>query len=633
MVARQRKGQNARVVTPSGSTATKCAVDVPAVLGAVESLYLDQIKPSSQILCKRISERSLLSILSPAGRSGGQREINARDLRTLCLECAQLVVETDEAGDWVAFLVGRQRAFVDADDKGDPYPNVFWSELASQCVGDCRGSLRLPAGRFSCAVALQAANLSCLFGRSLGEIAHIVQLALSERKILGYSSGAIVPCSLSQSMLKEQSAKSHRPCSVPGMPKRAVGWEVARGCLQQILQASPAGKLPVANVKRLFQSRFHLDLSEAAFGYSHVSELLQDPSFEDICEVQLCLHGYLVVQMREKSHADVAQQQCSSCPHAISLDRGSSAPACLTNASVPPQGPRRVELAEAVRLSCDDVLPRKDAPVFLQTPLSSCATPAATWCLTPSTCLALSQDGYRSIVRNTFIQLKRGPATPRLARSHSVPASFAYTSSNENQDGLSEQSSDSASDACSTAGECSSSFEDEQLIPLREVLNALPRGGLEPAGRGTPVDSITGSVRTPISALRTPVSRRSPHRVCFGLDDLLGKLEISPLELAPGTPVQTVQESHVAMPVDKAPDAMEAQTPKPASEGKQHQALKPTLSGFQSREGEVVPSLMTPGALSKRGFVISNTFIEEKQPPLTPFSRRREARRSRSVGA
>jgi len=638
MVARQRKGQNARVVAPSGGTATKCAVDVPAVLGAVESLYHDQIKPSSQILCKRISERSLLSTLSPAGRSGAQREINIRDLRALCSECEQLVVESGEAGDWVAFLVGRQRAFVDADAKWDPYPDVFWSELASQCVGDWRDSLRLPGGRFACAVALQASNLSCLFGRSLGEIAHIVQLALSERKIWRYSSGAIVPYSLSQSTWKEHGAKSHRPCSVSGMPKLAVGWEVARGCLQQILQASPAGRLPVANVKRLFQSRFHLDLSETAFGYSDVSELLQDPSFEGICDVQLCVHGYLVVQTRQQLHVDVAQQKCSPRPHAITLERGSSAPACITNELVLAQGPHRVELGEAVRLSCEDVLPRRDVPVFLvQTPSSSCATPTATWCLTPSTCLALSQDGYRSIVQNTFIQLKREPATPRLARSRSVPASFSYASSNENRNEPSQQFSDSASDACSTDGECSSSLEDEQLIPLREVLNSLPRGGPEPAGLGTPVDSITGSVRTPLSALRTPVSRRIPHRVCFGLDDLLGKLEISPLELALGTPAQPMQENNVAMRVTRAcmeevSNALEIQAAKPASGGEQHRALKPTLSGFQSREGEVVPSLLTPGGLSKRGFVISNTFIEEKQPPLTPFSRRREARRSRSVG-
>jgi len=240
-------------------------------------------------------------------------------------------------------------------------------------------------------------------------------------------------------------------------------------------------------------------------------------------------------------------------------------------------------------------------------------------------------------VQNTFIQLKREPATPRLARSRSVPASFSCASSNENRNEPSQQFSDSASDACSTDGECSSSLEDEQLIPLREVLNSLPRGGPEPAGLGTPVDSITGSVRTPLSALRTPVSRRIPHRVCFGLDDLLGKLEISPLELALGTSAQPMQENNVAMRVTRAciqevPNALEIQAAKPVSGGEQHRALKPTLSGLQSREGEVVPSLLTPGGLSKRGFVISNTFIEEKQPPLTPFSRRREARRSRSVG-
>jgi hypothetical protein len=49
-------------------------------------------------------------------------------------------------------------------------------------------------------------------------------------------------------------------------------------------------------VKRLFRSRFAVELSETALGHSQVSELLQDERFADICRVKLEVQGYIVVQ-------------------------------------------------------------------------------------------------------------------------------------------------------------------------------------------------------------------------------------------------------------------------------------------------------------------------------------------------
>merc|ERR1712194_838136 len=62
--------------------------------------------------------------------------------------------------------------------------------------------------------------------------------------------------------------------------------EMARACLQQLLQESPSGSLPLPNVKRLFNAQFDLQLSETVFGHSKVSDLLQDARFEDICTVE-----------------------------------------------------------------------------------------------------------------------------------------------------------------------------------------------------------------------------------------------------------------------------------------------------------------------------------------------------------
>ena len=52
--------------------------------------------------------------------------------------------------------------------------------------------------------------------------------------------------------------------------------------------------IPLSNVKRLFRSRYHTELSETALGHSKLSELLQDPKLKDICHVRLQGHGYVV---------------------------------------------------------------------------------------------------------------------------------------------------------------------------------------------------------------------------------------------------------------------------------------------------------------------------------------------------
>ena len=66
--------------------------------------------------------------------------------------------------------------------------------------------------------------------------------------------------------------------------------------LKEILFSLSPGTstIPLSNVKRLFRSRYHTELSETALGHSKLSELLQDPKLKDICHVRLQGHGYVV---------------------------------------------------------------------------------------------------------------------------------------------------------------------------------------------------------------------------------------------------------------------------------------------------------------------------------------------------
>lgn len=209
------------------------------------------------------------------------------------------MVVAEDSSDWSARLVGRQPNFRDVHDPIDDYPEALWVNLKSYIERSPEDSsaVRLPGGRYESARALVSQCPAFLAGRSLGEVCHIVQLALSQRKILGYSNGCMVPYLHSQSQAKEKCARLQRPCSgsggdPAGMP--VATWDVARSCLKEMLQSAPSHELPLPNVKRFFCSRFHVQLSETVLGYSKVSDLLQDRHFHDICEVKLRGSSYVV---------------------------------------------------------------------------------------------------------------------------------------------------------------------------------------------------------------------------------------------------------------------------------------------------------------------------------------------------
>merc|ERR1719221_2033617 len=72
-------------------------------------------------------------------------------------------------------------------------------------------------------------------------------------------------------------------------------WEMLRDFLQQALGSfAEDASIPLSNLKRLFRSKHHAELSETALGYTKLSELLQDPRVRDVCSVRLQSHSYAI---------------------------------------------------------------------------------------------------------------------------------------------------------------------------------------------------------------------------------------------------------------------------------------------------------------------------------------------------
>lgn len=299
--------------SPAGASAAPQAasptVGAAEVLAAVESLYSDRLRPYGRIVRKRLAELS-----AAAGK--GEAEVDAKRLRSLSEGCVHLTVQNEEGGDWSALMVGRADNFVDVYSPQDLYPSELWKAAATYFAGLGDDQMALPGGRYSCAQVLMGRDLGFLSGRSLGEVCHIVQLAISQKKLLGYLNGAVVPYQRSQSMVKERCAERQRPCaSAParGGPAGLATWDMVRTFLEDVLGSmSPNnGFIPLSNIKRLFRSKLRAELSETALGYAKLSELLQDQRVKDLCSVRLQGHGYAVFP-KEATAATAAARPAGS---------------------------------------------------------------------------------------------------------------------------------------------------------------------------------------------------------------------------------------------------------------------------------------------------------------------------------
>jgi len=371
------------------------------VLAAIETLYEDQLKPFGRILRKRVAERA-------AAASGcneeTQPDVDVKHLLTVCEECDSLQVQPEEGGDWSTTIVDRSNSFVDVYSAMDMYPTGMWGAASAYFQLLSEDDMYLPGGRYSCALELQARGLAFLKDRSLGQVCHIVQLAISQKKLLGYLNGSVVPYASSQSMMKEQAAQRNAACSEFQASGAEAGtadaenslnmatWETARDFLRDILndsaKSSPdmVGSVPLSNVKRLFRSKFNTELSETKLGHSKLTQLLQDERFSDICNVQLQGHGYMVEQVVPQENKTICLQS------ALPVHEGGlSAAFCALE-------PITLDMNEAGTL------------------VASSPSPVARWPPTPGS--------VRSLVRRTFIHTSPPPPTPppnARRRSASLP--------------------------------------------------------------------------------------------------------------------------------------------------------------------------------------------------------------------
>jgi hypothetical protein len=306
-----------------GSKAPLLKPQLQEVLAAVRSLYDDEMKPFARLLRKRLVECSAPN----ACTSSKPPDVDICHLLAVCEWCDELVVTPEDGGEWSAILANTPSNFVELYSLDDVYPAEFWAAMSAYIASAPEEEMTFPGGRYACAYALQSRRLPFFAGRSLGQLSHIVQLAISDKKLLGYLNGAVVPYGCSQSMRKERSAGRCQALANPCVEAAALPCatlQEAKACLRTILaearsnQRQGPGQIALSNVKRMFRTQFELELSETTLGHSKLTELLQDNRFSDTCYVQLGRTGYTVVEHQQPSHDLWTACFCSDEPLCIS---------------------------------------------------------------------------------------------------------------------------------------------------------------------------------------------------------------------------------------------------------------------------------------------------------------------------
>eukprot|EP00434_Breviolum_minutum_P033887 symbB.v1.2.029981.t1/scaffold3334.1/size71796/3 len=140
------------------------------LISTLESLYEDRIKPMANYIKGRLKERSVPDIIVKS----------FEDLYTQHPDLFE--VQNPKSGEETTIYFHKPptwfKGWIDIDSPDDPYDESMWKELAKYLDGE----RTFAGGRYGMARELMQRNLALLGPYSLGEVCHIVQLAIQHRR-------------------------------------------------------------------------------------------------------------------------------------------------------------------------------------------------------------------------------------------------------------------------------------------------------------------------------------------------------------------------------------------------------------------------------------------------------------------
>jgi hypothetical protein len=226
------------------------------LISALESLYEDRIKPMANYVKGRLKERSCPDSLVK----------NFADLYGEHPDLFQIVRPSALDEEITIFMVTEPswfKGWVDIDSPDDPYDEKLWGAF-----GDfLNGEHTFAGGRYGMARELMQRNLPFFSEHSLGEVCHIVQLAIQHRRLIVYHRKMLKPI---QTVLQPQPT----PAATPGVPEGddIKDMDDLCGVLFRMLMHHPQG-LRLCRLKQMIKHEFTRKLSEMSFQCTKLIEL------------------------------------------------------------------------------------------------------------------------------------------------------------------------------------------------------------------------------------------------------------------------------------------------------------------------------------------------------------------------
>lgn len=227
------------------------------LISALESLYEDRIKPMANYVKGRLKERSCPDSLV---KSFVDLYAEHQDLFS--------IVRPSQLDEEVTIFMIKEpswfKGWVDIDSPDDPYEEVTWQAFEKFLDGEHT----FAGGRYGMARELMQRNLPFLSQHSLGEVCHIVQLAIQHRRLIVYHRKMLKPI---------QTVLQPSPSAAASMPGTMEGEDIKDMddlccVLFRMLLHHPQG-LRLCRLKQMIKHEFSRKLSEMSFQCTKLIEL------------------------------------------------------------------------------------------------------------------------------------------------------------------------------------------------------------------------------------------------------------------------------------------------------------------------------------------------------------------------
>jgi len=235
------------------------------LISTLESLYQDRIKPMANYIKGRLKERSVPDVI-------------VKTFEDLFSQHPDLFeVQNPHQGEETTIFFHKPPAWfkgwVDIDSSDDPYDEIMWTELAKFLDGEHT----FAGGRYGMARELMQRNLKFLEDYSLGEVCHIVQLAIQHRRLIVYHRKMLKPI---QTVLCQLSPGEGGAVDIAAEGEEIKDMDDLTLVLFRMLMHHPTG-IRLCRMKQMIKHEFSRKLSEMAFQCTKLIELFnQEPLSE-----------------------------------------------------------------------------------------------------------------------------------------------------------------------------------------------------------------------------------------------------------------------------------------------------------------------------------------------------------------